>query len=305
MDKRTILVTGANGFIGSYAARRLRARYRVLGIDTNASDLFGSCNEYCQMVLPDADLEELLRLKAPAACLHFAGSASVGHSMEHPSHDFTAGPVALFQLLDAMRKAAPGCTLFFPSSAAVYGNPKGLPIGENSELAPISPYGHHKLISEQVIKEFSEVYGVNGVILRIFSCYGPGLRKQLLWDVCEKIADGRLELFGSGNETRDFIHVDDVTAALEHLLDAGVTHGRFNLAGGEQTSIRKVAETLAKAYGGDVVPEFNGQTRPGDPLCWQADVSALAGTGFSPATPLAQGLSDYALWHKRQAHERR
>jgi len=299
MNAGTLVITGVNGFIGGHAARRLKGRFRIVGVDTNASDLSGACDRYLQLILPDPDLEGLMRQEAPAACLHFAGSASVAHSMEHPAHDFQAGPLALFHLLDGIRKHAPGCTLFFPSSAAVYGNPERLPIAEDSPLAPISPYGHHKLICEQIIHEFSGVYGLGGVILRIFSCYGAGLRKQLCWDVCEKIRHGRLELFGSGRETRDFIHVDDVAAALEHLLELGITNGTFNLAQGRQTSISEVAERLCEAYGpAGVRPEFNGRTRPGDPLFWQADVSALARTGFEPRTSLAEGLTAYAQWHK-------
>lgn len=305
MNPQTILVTGVNGFIGSHVARLLKKNWRVLGIDTNSFDIHGTTDRYCQLVLPDADIEGLLRVEQPLACLHFAGSASVGHSLEHPAHDFQAGPVALFQLLDAIRKTTPDCVVFFPSSAAVYGNPKALPITEDHPLAPISPYGHHKLISEQILKEFSSIYGLNSVILRIFSCYGPGLKKQLLWDVCEKINQGRLKLFGTGDETRDFIHVDDVALAVEHLLTHQVHNGVFNLAGGEQTTVKRVVQLLVEASAKPgTETQFNQQSRPGDPLYWQADISRLAQTGFRPRIPLEQGVSQYAAWHRGQVHER-
>ncbi|BBD09300.1 NAD-dependent epimerase/dehydratase family protein [Desulfovibrio ferrophilus] len=304
MSDQSILITGVNGFIGSHIARLLKKRWRVVGIDTNSIDLHGTTDRYCQLMLPDTDIEGILRREQPSACLHFAGSASVGHSLEYPSHDFQAGPVTLFHLLDAIRKTTPDCSVFFPSSAAVYGNPKALPISEDSPTAPISPYGYHKLMSEQVLQEFSSIYGLNCVTLRIFSCYGPGLKKQLLWDVCSKIRQRHLHLFGTGDETRDFIHVDDVARSVEHLLNQQINNGLFNLASGKQTSVKRIAQLLCEAWPqSDIAPVFNGNSRPGDPLYWQADVSRLAQSGFEPRTPLEQGIAEYAAWYQRQDHD--
>lgn len=303
MARQTLVITGVNGFIGSHAAQKLKERFRIIGIDTDTRDRFAACDAYCQLLLPDPDLETLLRTHQPLACLHFAGSASVPHSLEHPANDFKAGPVAVFHLVDALRKSAPKCILFFPSSAAVYGNPTDLPIGEDAPLAPVSPYGFHKLICEQIIQEFTELYGVHAVVLRIFSCYGTGLRKQLLWDACQKIHAGEFTLFGSGKETRDFIHVHDVVSAIDHLLTAGVKKGVFNVASGTQTSVAHVAQIMATAYAkAGVKPSFTGKTRCGDPLYWQADVRALARTGFIPKVSLEQGIIDYVTWFKEHIH---
>lgn len=294
----TLLVTGVNGFIGSYVAAQLADRYRIVGIGSDSVDRHGRCHAYHQMLLPHGDLEQVMGEEKPLACLHFAGSSSVGHSLAHPGVDFQSGPAAVFQVLDAIRKSAPSCLFLFPSSAAVYGNPGTLPIREDAPLAPISPYGYHKLICEKIIEEFHAIYGLNYLILRIFSCYGAGLRKQLLWDICRKADSGKVSLYGTGQETRDFIHALDVAGMIRLLLEKSVRNEVLNVGGGRETSVREVAESLLRALGcRDLEPEFLNRFRTGDPARWRCDPSRLASLGFSPAMPLDKGIEDYARWY--------
>lgn len=113
--------------------------------------------------------------------------------------------------------------------------------------------------------------------MRIFSAYGSGLRKQLLWDIYQKYLNtGRIDLFGTGNETRDFIHISDILRALELILAYQGPEEIFNVANGEEVSIRELAEIYAAQLGEktDIV-RFNGETKVGDPQNWRADISLL------------------------------
>jgi UDP-glucose 4-epimerase len=218
-----------------------------------------------------------------------------------------AGPLADFEgsvrihahVLDAVRRNAPEARVITLSSAAVYGNPQSLPIAEDSILAPISPYGYHKVLCETLLKEYYTVYGVQSAALRIFSAYGAGLRRQLLWDVCEKATAGEVRLFGTGEETRDFIHADDVARACLAIAEGAPMHGEpYNVASGDETTVREVAERLVGEIAQGLPIHFTGEVRLGDPLRWQADISSVRALGFQPRVSLAEGVADYATWYE-------
>ena len=152
-----VLITGSNGFIGGQIARYLKAcGYAVTGLDTGSSDTSGVVSRYIQMILPNTDIEGVMNTLKPDYCVHCAGLATVGSSITNPGIDFNSGPPVVFNILDAIRKTRLKCRLIFLSSAAVYGNPKKLPIKEDANTAPISPYGFHKAICENIIAEFEK-----------------------------------------------------------------------------------------------------------------------------------------------------
>jgi UDP-glucose 4-epimerase len=249
------------------------------------------------MVLPSPDLEGLIKTFQPDYCIHCAGSASVGYSMQNPGVDFNSGPPVVFHLLDSIRKVESGCKTIFLSSAAVYGNPNQLPILEDSSLNPVSPYGYHKSMCEDLMKEFHTIYGLDHVILRIFSCYGTGLRKQLLWDVCNKFKKGEAVFFGTGQETRDFIHVKDLASLIALIIKNGIVNKTINVGSGLETRIADVVALLAKSlnYSKNNI-SFNGDTKLGDPLKWKAEVSKISDLGFRPSISLKEGIQQYADW---------
>lgn len=292
-----ILITGVLGFIGSHVLRELQETHHVTGLDV-APQSHVPMDRYIGMKLPDSALPEVIREARPDVIVHCAGHASVGFSLEHPDEDFEAGPVSVFHLLDALRKSGSKPQLIFLSSAAVYGNPGTLPVTRSTQLQPVSPYGFHKMISEQVFREFEEIFGIPAVILRVFSCYGAGLRKQLLWDICRKAcASGPVRLFGTGNETRDYIHVRDLARLIALLIRKRTRSGVFNVGTGSQTTVREVAETILNEMGlpSDTL-RFSGENRAGDPLFWQADVTPLQELEFEPSIPMSKGIVDYVRW---------
>jgi UDP-glucose 4-epimerase len=212
--------------------------------------------------------------------------------------DYASGPPVTFELLDVLRRVVPDCRFVFLSSAAVYGNPPRLPISEEESPSPISPYGFHKWQSEVLCREFSQVYHLSTASVRVFSAYGDGLERQVLWDICRQLLKGeQLALHGTGRETRDFVHVRDVAAAVLAIAKLPEMHRDvFNLASGSRTSIRDLASLAIRSLNIDAVPVFDGYIRPGDPLHWQADIRKISALGYSPSIMLEQGVGQYAQW---------
>jgi UDP-glucose 4-epimerase len=297
---RRILITGMSGFIGYRLAAALRGDYQVYGLDSRASaPLEGVAFHAADLGSPE--LETLLERIRPEVIIHCAGSASVPLSMQDPGKDFALGPTLVFHLYDAVRKTGSKPLLLLFSSAAVYGNPERLPVRESDAAVPLSPYGWHKLLSEHIGREFSAVYGIPGVALRIFSCYGEGQKKLLLWDCASKLlAGGPATLFGTGEETRDYIHVDDLALAVRCMVKNADRFRGFefvNVASGCQVSVASIARLLRTSMGGDSTPlVFSGERQEGSPLFWQADIARLRSLGFEPRVPLEEGVRRYAAW---------
>lgn len=296
-----VIVTGVAGFIGRYTAKHFFENgWQVIGIDTSTPEnaplsiLF----KYYSLSLPDESLHNILKEYQPAALIHCAGRASVGFSVTDPSADFYSSPVLTFELLNSLRLYAVKCKFILISSAAVYGNPITLPVSETSPANPISPYGFHKFQCEQICMEFARVYGLKTASVRIFSAYGAGLRRQVLWDICRQaIITGQLKLQGTGKESRDFIHAVDIVSALNIVLEKSPMEGEtYNLATGRETTIQELGKLILNALNLDISIEFDGAIPAGNPLNWRADISRLQSLGFSPMVTLEKGVANYSEW---------
>jgi len=296
----TVFITGVGGFLGRYVAGHFaREGWRVLGTDDLPPEnvRLGQIT-YRRMTLPNAALRDWWSESPPDVLVHCAGRASVGLSLDDPLADYRSNAVMVFELLETLHEVAPRCRFLLLSSAAVYGNPASLPVTEESSVAPLSPYGFHKRQAELICEEFSRVYSLRTACVRIFSAYGPGLRRQVVWDICEKaLRDVSLVLQGSGHESRDFIHAADVAAALHLLATAAPCHGEvYNLASGRETTIAELAGRIIEALGRASVLEFDQRPTPGNPLNWRADINKIGRLGFAPSISLEQGVKAVAAW---------
>lgn len=298
-----ILVTGVSGFIGSHMARSLAADgHDVIGCsrDADCCGAMGLAIDLCDF---DA-LKEVLRQVRPELVVHCAGCANVSESVRDPRTDYQGNVEAtqnLLYALDALDMAS--TRVLFLSSAGVYGNPESLPIPESAKMRPLSPYALHKSMSELACAYLNANHGFDVRVTRIFSAYGPGLRKQLFWDMACKLREtGRLDMWGTGNETRDYIYIDDLVEALKLVaLDNRAYQGVFNVANGVETRIEDAARMFALAAGVDEsVISFNGVEREGDPLYWRADVSRLRELGYRPSVPIDEGIRRYVEWAREE-----
>ena len=294
-------VTGAGGFTGGAVAAGLRrAGWRVVCLGHPAHHP-GSDAE-APFVQGDIDLGLLAGAAAlfgpPQLVFHAAGAASVGASIADPARDRDRTIGSLEPVLAYLRTDSPEARLIYPSSAAIYGDAGEGPIAEAATPAPASPYGRHKLEAERLIQTEHARRGLDAVIIRFFSAYGPGLRKQLLWELASRLAasPAAVELGGTGEEARDFLFIDDAVDLVLHLAASDQAPRVVNGGVGEAVTVRRVAETLRDAMGSGTTITFSGAARAGDPKSLVADPAVSMAVGFRPSVPLAEGVGRLARW---------
>lgn len=299
--KSKILIIGSGGFIGQHAARYFSsAGYKVTGCDIMASAEAG----YIHIDAADFDFNPLFSEQEFDYCINAAGSAHVAYSFLHPEKDFELNVSLVIRLLGAIKNNCPDCKFINFSSAAVYGNPSVLPVPEDADTRPLSPYGYHKLLSEKLLLEYNRFFGLKTCSLRVFSVYGESLKKQLFWDLYLKslqaVPSGSVCLYGTGNESRDFIYIGDLVSILEKIMTAAVFEGEvYNVGNGEEVYIRDAAALFYKELGwrGNIV--FSGEEKTGDPVNWKADIKKIESMGYVRTYSFEQGIKNYTAWLKK------
>jgi UDP-glucose 4-epimerase len=293
-----LLITGALGFIGGSVGRFATARgHEVLGASRAPAARPGAPFRVA-VAEGEQALLALVEGFAPDAVLHAAGKASVGASLTSPREDFEGAVLTWVTLLEAVRRSSQRPLLVLLSSAAVYGDPERLPVAEDAPARPISPYGFHKRACELLADEYASCFGLDVTVARLFSVFGPAQRRLLVWEIFEQLRGPAPEawLQGTGQETRDFLHVDDVADALLRVAAARGPGGRaevLNVASGEETAVRDLAERIRDRVAPGKRIGCRGVERPGDPRRWRADVTRLDARigGFCPR-PLDEALGE-------------
>jgi UDP-glucose 4-epimerase len=255
------LVTGSNGFVASCIAE--------------AAILRG--HEVFRLSRPWADrLESRLDEIVPDVIFHGAGSASVAESIRDPDADYQRSVMPWKMVLEAVRQTGQRPLILFPSSAAVYGNPEHSPVPEDSVLAPISPYGQHKVECERLAQKAREEGGVPVHVFRLFSVHGARQKRLLVRELYEKAQSDTpfIQLAGTGEERRDYISQGDLGKAVLDFAELPVwptEHWRFNLASGKETSVRELAEMICALLNLEKSIQVSAQGRVGDPARWCAN----------------------------------
>ncbi len=303
---KTVLITGARGFIGRSLAKYFSANnYRVIGIgrglwDDEKQDQYGICKWISSDVSVNA-IREFCDDETLDLVIHCAGGGSVAKSANNLDADYSDTVGGTYSILEYLRIYNPGTHFIYPSSPAALGCCPDEPIKISTFASPSSAYGRHKLLAETLCELYRKHYRLNVSIIRLFSVYGAGLRKQLLWDACVKFnQEGVAEFWGDGNETRDFIHIDDV-AKLFYMVamqeNRKMPH-LMNCGSGVRYTIKDVLNFLRShfEFKGDI--KFNGKSRIGDPRHYWSDNAESKAFGWNPQKLLTDGLAEYALWHK-------
>ena len=324
LETKNILVTGGAGYIGSHACKALaNAGYTPIAYDNL---IYG--HEWAVKwgpfehgdILDRKRLDEVIEQYQPVAIMHFAAYAYVGESVEHPGKYYRNNVTGSLTLIEAMRDNGIN-NFIFSSTCATYGIPNQVPITEDHPQAPINPYGHSKVMIEQMLKDFDVAHELKSVSLRYFNAAGADPdgetgedhdpETHLIPLVLDAAAGKRpsITIFGDDYDTpdgtciRDYIHVTDLAdahvKALKYLEQGGETT-RFNLGNGKGFSVKEVIDTATKVTGKDI-PVVIGKRRSGDPPRLVGDAERIRKElNWSPQYADLEKIIDTAWkWHQR------
>jgi len=301
-----ILVTGGAGFIGSHIVRALVETGHAVRVLDNLStgrreNLDGVEVEFVEGdICNDDDVDRAVI--GVRAIVHQAAMISVPKSIEQPWQSHAINVDGTLRLLEAARRA--GVRRFvLASSAAIYGDEPSLPKSETSPQQPQSPYAIHKLIGEQYLRLYHELYGLDTVCLRYFNVFGPRQDPTSPYAAVIPLfiramaAGERPTVFGDGEQTRDFVFIDDVVRANLAALSVPEPAGRVvNVAGGRSISLLDLLRELEAVFDRRADPVF-AAPRPGDVRHSVAAIdAAVALLGYRPQTGLREGLAATVAW---------
>jgi len=295
--KKTVVVTGAGGYIGGQTALMLAdSGYRVVGIDKNKCPkrLKSVFDEYIEKDFAHKDALVKLLIHDPRAIIHCAGTSLVGPSVRHPGRYFENNVINTLTLLDQVRRSMPRTRVIFSSSAAVYGEPIMTPCHEVDPCEPISPYGDSKLMVERIMAAYHTAYKLDYVAFRYFNACGADsqTRHGQTEDATHIIArvlgairdDAEFTLNGidfatpDGTCVRDYVHVEDIARAHVRALDAAIPPGVYNLGSNNGTSNREII-AAAERVTGKKLKVVMGAARPGDPAVLTASAAKFGQVG--------------------------
>lgn len=291
---RTVLITGGAGFIGSRLAATLADDTDVRVLDDFSTGSTRAVPETAELVEGDVrDRETVADSMADVdVVFHEAANPSVERSVEAPLESHSRNVAGTVNVLEAARDAE--ARVVTASSTAIYGAPETIPIVEDARPSPSSPYGLEKLTVDRYTRLYNELYGLPTVALRYFNVYGPGQTGEYsgVIDVFleQARADEPITVQGDGEQTRDFVHVDDVVRANVAAATADAVGEAFNVGTGESVTITELAETIRELTGADS-PIERIDARPGDIRHSRADISkAERLLDFSAEIDLKEGL---------------
>lgn len=327
---RKVLVTGGAGFIGHRLVERLSQTDSAVTVVDNLSNanpgflqvvkrslqastpgrgyslrLDGSDRASVSMYVKDIrnkeSILEVLKAEAVDTCIHLAAKTDVPDSIRNPEETIDINIKGTFNVLEACSKAHVK-NFVFASSSAVYGEAQVLPITEEQQLNPMSPYGASKIAGEALVASFGNSEKIeNGLSLRFFNVYGKGQNNQYA-GVITRFAE-RLSaslppiIYGDGNQIRDFIFVEDIIDSILLSVESKnidrASSGKqrvFNIGTGKATNIRDLAQIMTKIFAVDVSPIFE-EYRKGDIINSMADITKLNTIlGYSPSREMWQSL---------------
>ena len=333
---RTVLVTGAAGFIGAALSKRLLQRGdRVVGID-NLNDYYdptlkqarlreieaaasSDAWRFERMSLEDGDaLMNLCAAEHPSVVVNLAAQAGVRYSLENPAAYIQSNLVGFGHILESCRHNGVG-HLVYASSSSVYGGNRNLPFHEGQAVNhPVSLYAASKKANELMAHTYSHLYGLPATGLRLFTVYGPWGRPDMAPMLFARaiLAGEPIKVFNHGRMQRDFTYIDDIVEGVIRCCDkpatanpdfnalhpdpatASAPHRLFNIGNSQPTELLRFIEVMEQALGREAVKDFQPM-QPGDVVATAADTHALERwVGFRPSTSIETGVNLFARWYR-------
>lgn len=296
-NKKRAIVTGGAGFIGSHLVDALIQKgWAVVVIDNlsvGKKEFINKKATFFQTNIQDAQAAKIITRYRPHVIFHLAAQKNLQYSLINPIADADTNIIGSLNLLKAAAKIR--CTFIFYSTAAVYSDSIDLPYYEESLIGPLSPYGITKWSFEQYLRTANIQYS----ILRLANVYGP--RQDAIGEggvvsiFSHALANGRRPtIYNSGNQTRDFIYVNDVVAASLLAMTRGIGE-TFNISTAKQTSIKKIYSLLS-LFAQKSLPALRGGKRTEQFRSQLANAKAKKALGWTPSTSLNHGLKETYEW---------
>jgi len=333
---RTVLVTGAAGFIGAALSQRLLLRGdRVVGLD-NLNDYYdpalkqarlreieavapSNAWRFERMSLEDGDaLMDLFAAETPSVVVNLAAQAGVRYSLENPAAYIQSNLVGFGHILESCRHHGVG-HLVYASSSSVYGGNRNLPFHERQAVNhPVSLYAASKKANELMAHTYSHLYGLPATGLRFFTVYGPWGRPDMAPMLFARaiLAGEPIKVFNHGKMQRDFTYIDDIVEGVLRCCDkpatanpdfdslhpdpatAAAPHRLFNIGNSQPTELMRFITVMEEALGQEAVKDFQPM-QPGDVVATAAETEALERwVGFRPSTSIETGVNCFARWYR-------
>ena len=318
LENKKILITGSNGFIGSYLVARLLNDYEnieIIGVD--------NMNDYYDVRLKKQRLEDLENLKKNYTFIegdisdkqfvvNLAAQAGVRYSLENPEAYIKANMIGFFNILEAVRNH-PVEHLIYASSSSVYGGNEKVPFSTEDKVDhPVSLYAATKKSNELMAYTYTHLFGMKTTGLRFFTVYGPKGRPDMAYfSFTNRLLNNeKIKIFNYGKCERDFTYVDDIVEGIIRVMDQGPKedYNLYNIGNSHPENLMDFVYTLAdRLIANGLLPEdFNidehlelVEMQPGDVPVTYADTTPLMNDyGFKPETPLKEGLDRFCKWYK-------
>ncbi|MAR07356.1 MAG: capsular biosynthesis protein CpsI [Cyanobium sp. NAT70] len=334
---RTVLVTGAAGFIGAALSQRLLQQGdRVVGLD-NLNSYYDPALKQARLaniasmapagswrfepiaLEDDAALRTLFATETPEVVVNLAAQAGVRYSLENPAAYIQSNLVGFGNILEGCRHHQVG-NLIFASSSSVYGGNRNLPFYERQPVNhPVSLYAASKKANELMAHTYSHLYQLPTTGLRFFTVYGPWGRPDMAPMLFARaiLAGEPIKVFNHGNMQRDFTYIDDIVEGVVRCCDkpatanvdfdplqpdpatAAAPHRLFNIGNSQPTELLRFIEVMEQALERQAIKDLQ-PIQPGDVQATAADTTALeAWVGFRPSTPIEIGVERFAAWYRQ------
>ena len=307
MKNKNILITGGLGFIGSHIANELMEDNKVIILDNlstgNINNLKNPNHENLKIIIEDIRNTDLDDLTSNIDYIfHLAAMASVPLSIDKPLECSEINLTATIKLLKAAANNDVK-KIILSSSSSVYGQNKNMPLKETEQPMPMSPYAASKASCELYLKSFYESYGLNYISLRYFNVFGPGQDKNSQYAavipnfISAVLENEQPKIYGDGEQTRDFIYVNDVVSANINAAESDF-NGIINIASGKKLSINQLYEIVKKTLDSDLEPVYLPE-RQGDIKHSLADISNMEKINFKvDSSDFEEQLKETIEWFK-------
>jgi UDP-glucose 4-epimerase len=295
-----VLVTGGGGFIGSHVAEELLSRgHEVAVVDNLSSGRRKNVPDGARFYEMDirSGCDEAFEGFAPQALSHQAAQMDVRRSVLEPDFDAQVNVIGTVRLLQNCVKHDVGKVVFASTGGAIYGEQESFPAAEDHPQYPVSPYGVSKLAGERYLHFYNAQYGLSYAALRYANVYGPRQDPHgeagVVAIFCGNLVGGRTSIInGTGEQTRDYVYVEDVVRANVLALENDVPPGAYNVGTAIETSVNRLYEILLEVSGKDL-PPVHGPAKPGEQLRSSVDPTLVSRVlGWCPEMGLTNGLNE-------------